>query len=52
MKENAAGDKPGHAHLGITSSHLRGIDNTKIVHAVHERLASMIRATTGLSLAA
>ena len=40
----------GHADLGITSSYLRGIDNTEIIHAVHERPAPMIRATTGLSL--
>jgi hypothetical protein len=42
----------GHAHLGVTSSYLRGIDNTEIIHAVHERPAPMIPATTGLSLAA
>jgi len=29
----------GHADLGITSIYLRGIENTDIVHAVHERLA-------------
>ena len=39
----------GHADLGITSSYLRGIDNTEIIHAVHERPAPMIPATTGLS---
>ena len=27
----------GHADLGVTSVYLRGIDNTEIVHAVHER---------------
>ncbi len=42
----------GHADLGITSSYLRGIDNNEIIHAVHERPAPMIPATTGLSLAA
>ncbi len=42
----------GHADPGITSSYLRGIDDTEIIHAVHERPAPMIRATTGLSLAA
>ena len=42
----------GHADLGITSSYLRGIDNTEIIHAVHERPAPVIPATTGLSLAA
>src|SRR5438067_9147367 len=42
----------GHADLGITSAYLRGIDNTEIIHAVHERQAPMIPATTGLSHAA
>jgi len=42
----------GHADLGITSPYLRGIDNTEIIHAVHERPAPMIPATTGLSHAA
>jgi hypothetical protein len=32
--------------------YLRGIDNTEIIHAVHERPAPMIPATTGLSPAA
>jgi hypothetical protein len=41
-----------HGNLGSTSSYLRGIDNTEIIHAVHERPAPMIPATTGLSLAA
>jgi site-specific recombinase XerD len=40
----------GHADLGITSVYLRGIDNTEIVHAVHERPAPMIPATNGLRL--
>jgi site-specific recombinase XerD len=39
----------GHADLGITSAYLRGIDNTEIIHAVHERPAPMIPATTGLN---
>jgi site-specific recombinase XerD len=38
----------GHADLAITSVYLRGIDNTEIVHAVHERPAPMIPATRGL----
>jgi site-specific recombinase XerD len=38
----------GHADLAITSVYLRGIDNTEIVHAVHERPAPMILATHGL----
>ena len=37
-----------HADLAITSVYLRGIDNTEIVHAVHERPAPMIPATHGL----
>ena len=32
----------GHADLGITSAYLRGIDNTEIIHAVHEWPAPMI----------
>jgi site-specific recombinase XerD len=35
----------GHADLGITSAYLRGIDNTEIIHAVHERPAPMIPAS-------
>jgi site-specific recombinase XerD len=35
----------GHADLAITSVYLRGIDNTEIVHAVHERPAPMIPAS-------
>ena len=38
----------GHADLAITSVYLRGIDNTEIVHAVHERPAPMIPAQNGL----
>jgi hypothetical protein len=34
-----------HADLAITSVYLRGIDNTEIVDAVHERPAPMIPAT-------
>ena len=40
----------GHADLGITSVYLRGIDNTEIIHTVHERPAPMIPATSGLRL--
>jgi site-specific recombinase XerD len=36
----------GHADLGITSAYLRGIDSTEIIHAVHERPAPMIPATS------
>jgi integrase-like protein len=34
----------GHADLAITSVYLRGIDNTEIVHTVHERPAPMVPA--------
>jgi len=34
----------GHADRGITSVYLRGIDNTEIIHTVHERPAPMIPA--------
>ena len=39
----------GHADLGITSTYLRGIDNTEIIHAVHERPIPMIPATARLT---
>jgi integrase len=39
----------GHAHLGITSVYLRGIDNTEIIHTVHQRPAPMIPAINGLA---
>jgi hypothetical protein len=38
-----------HADLGITSAYLRGIDNTEIIHAVHERPAPMVPASTRLA---
>ncbi|MGZ6563966.1 MAG: tyrosine-type recombinase/integrase [Solirubrobacteraceae bacterium] len=40
----------GHADLGITSAYLRGIDNTEIIHAVHQRPAPMIPAALRLPL--
>src|SRR5947209_8601905 len=40
----------GHADLGITSAYLRGIDNTEVIHAVHERPTPMIPATARLPL--
>jgi integrase/recombinase XerD len=40
----------GHADLAITSVYLRGIDNTEIIHAVHERPAPMIPATNRLQI--
>ena len=38
----------GHAHLGVTSIYLQGIDNAEIIDAVHARRAPMIPATAGL----
>ena len=40
----------GHADLGITSAYLRGIDNTEIIHAIHEPPAPMIPAAVGRPL--
>ena len=42
----------GHANLSITSVYLRGIDNTEVIHTVHERPAPMIPASNGLRTAA
>jgi site-specific recombinase XerD len=39
----------GHAHLGVTSIYLQGIDNAEIIDAVHARRPPMIPATAGLS---
>jgi site-specific recombinase XerD len=39
----------GHADLAITSVYLRGIDNTEIVHTVHERPAPMVPAQSRLA---
>ncbi len=39
----------GHADLGISSAYLRGIDNTEIIQAVHERPSPMIPATSSLT---
>lgn len=41
----------GHADLAITSVYLRGIDNTEIVHPVHERPEPVIAASHGLWVA-
>ena len=38
----------GHAHLGITSIYLQGIDNAEIIDAVHHRPAPVIPASAGL----
>jgi integrase/recombinase XerD len=41
----------GHAHLGITSIYLQGIDSGEIIAAVHGRQAPMMSASAGLLLA-
>ena len=38
----------GHAHLGVTSIDLQGIDNAEIIDAVHARRPPVIPATVGL----
>jgi site-specific recombinase XerD len=38
----------GHAHLGITSIYLQGIDSSEIIATVHSRPAPVISATAGL----
>jgi site-specific recombinase XerD len=40
----------GHADLAITSRYLRGIDNTEIIAAVHQRPAPMIPADPRIAL--
>jgi len=40
----------GHAHLGITSIYLQGIDNAEIVNTVHGRPSPTISATAGLTI--
>jgi integrase/recombinase XerD len=40
----------GHAHLGVTSTSLQGIDTTEIIETVHARRPPMISASAGLSL--
>jgi site-specific recombinase XerD len=40
----------GHAHLGITSIYLQGIDNAEIIDAVHHRPAPVIPASAGLRI--
>jgi site-specific recombinase XerD len=40
----------GHAHLGVTSTYLQGIDTAEIVNTVHARRAPMIPASAGLRL--
>ena len=38
----------GHAHLGVTSIYLQGIDNAEIIDTVHARRPPVIPATAGL----
>jgi site-specific recombinase XerD len=40
----------GHAHLGVTSVYLQGIDTSEIIDTIHARRAPMIPASAGLSL--
>jgi site-specific recombinase XerD len=40
----------GHAHLGVTSTYLQGIDTTEIINTVHARRPPTIPANAGLSL--
>ena len=40
----------GHAHLGVTSTYLQGIDTTEIINTIHARRAPMIPASAGLKL--
>ena len=40
-----------HAHLGVTSIYLQGIDNAEIIDAVHARRPPVIPATVGLHAA-
>ncbi len=40
----------GHAHLGVTSTYLQGIDTTEIIDTVHARRSPMIPASAGLCL--
>jgi site-specific recombinase XerD len=40
----------GHAHLGVTSTYLQGIDTTEIIDTVHARRPPMIPASAGLQL--
>lgn len=40
----------GHAHLGVTTTYLQGIDTTEIIDTVHARRPPMIPASAGLRL--
>jgi hypothetical protein len=39
-----------HAHLGITSVYLQGIDSAEIIDTVHGRPSPMISASAGLKI--
>jgi hypothetical protein len=39
----------GHAHLGVTSIYLQGIDSSEIIATVHSRPAPVISATARLT---
>jgi site-specific recombinase XerD len=40
----------GHAHLGVTSTYLQGIDTAEIIDTIHSRRRPMIPASAGLRL--
>jgi site-specific recombinase XerD len=40
----------GHAHLGVTSTYLQGIDTTEIINTIHARRPPVIPASAGLHL--
>ena len=40
----------GHAHLGVTSTYLQGVDTAEIINAIHARRPPMIPASAGLRL--
>jgi site-specific recombinase XerD len=40
----------GHAHLGVTSTYLQGIDTAEIIETIHSRRPPMIPASAGLRL--
>jgi site-specific recombinase XerD len=40
----------GHAHLGVTSTYLQGIDTIEIINTIHARRPPMIPASAGLRL--
>jgi site-specific recombinase XerD len=40
----------GHAHLGVTSTYLQGIDTSEIINTIHARRPPVIPASAGLRL--